>query len=92
MHGYRCQVSKNLRWRKIYHIDHSGNVPGEVDFRRTLYWNPDVKTDENGKAQVSFYINTTCRKMTVSAEGLTSQGVTILNKTSSEAGAENTAF
>lgn len=76
--------------REYYHIDHSGNVPGEVDFRRTLYWNPDVKTDGNGKAQVSFYNNTTCRQMTISAEGLTKQGVTILNKTSSDA--ENTAF
>jgi len=25
--------------------------------RRTLYWNPDVLTDENGRATVMFYSN-----------------------------------
>ena len=33
------------------------DLPDSNDFRRTLYWNPDVLTDENGRASVVFYSN-----------------------------------
>lgn len=33
------------------------DLPDKRDFRRTLYWNPDVLADENGKATVMFYTN-----------------------------------
>lgn len=33
------------------------DLPDKQDFRRTLYWNPDVLADENGKATVTFYSN-----------------------------------
>lgn len=33
------------------------DLPDPEDFRRTLYWNPDVLADENGKASVLFYSN-----------------------------------
>ncbi len=33
------------------------DLPDKHDFRRTLYWNPDVLADENGKATVTFYSN-----------------------------------
>jgi hypothetical protein len=33
------------------------DLPDSSDQRRTLYWNPDVLTDENGKATVIFYSN-----------------------------------
>lgn len=33
------------------------DLPDPRDFRRTLYWNPDVLTDENGNATVIFYNN-----------------------------------
>lgn len=33
------------------------DLPDKRDFRRTLYWNPDVLADENGKASVMFYTN-----------------------------------
>jgi hypothetical protein len=50
-------------------------LPNEKDYRRTLYWNPDVKTDASGKATVSFYNNATCKLMNVSAETVTANGV-----------------
>lgn len=65
--------------REFYHVNHKGSVPGDVDFRRTLYWNPEVKTDKNGKAQISFYNNATCRKMSISAEGMKDQMMFINN-------------
>ena len=52
----------------------------DSDYRRTLYWNPDIILDKEGKASVEFYNNQSCRRMTVSAEGITSNGVLLLNK------------
>ena len=51
-----------------------GPVFGDVDYRRTLYWNPNVITDENGKAQVEFYNNSITRRFDVEAAGITSAG------------------
>jgi len=50
-------------------------LPKENDYRRTLYWNPDVKTDAAGKATISFFNNGSCKAMTVSAETVTTNGV-----------------
>ena len=50
-------------------------LPEEKDYRRTLYWNPDVKTDSNGRANIEFYNTETCRKMKVSIATLTSGGL-----------------
>jgi hypothetical protein len=49
-------------------------IPDEKDFRRTLYWNPDVKTDKDGKSSVSFYNNKTCKNISVTNEGITKEG------------------
>ena len=57
-----------------------GPVQGDKDYRRTVYWNPEVTTDTNGVANVSFYNNGYSRSLTVSAEGLTADGVPILNQ------------
>ncbi len=59
----------------FYQPDYSKQRPEEpTDYRRTLYWNPNVQLDEEGKASVSFYNN--CRKssLILSAEGMTSTG------------------
>ena len=55
-------------------------LPPMEDFRRTLYWNPDVTTDKHGKAVIEFYNNSTCREIQVSAEGLTPDGRCIFNE------------
>lgn len=44
------------------------------DYRRTLYWNPDVPTGVDGRASIMFKNNSTCRYVTVSAEGFTRDG------------------
>lgn len=49
-------------------------MPGTADFRRTLYWNPNVITDENGQASVSFYNNSYSRNMVVTGAGITQTG------------------
>jgi len=40
------------------------------DYRRTLYWNPNLMLDEEGNATISFYNNGSESELKVSAEGL----------------------
>ena len=58
---------------EFYHPDYSV-MPDADDYRRTLYWNPDLRTDADGKVRVEFYNNMTCRKMSVDAQGITRSG------------------
>ena len=55
-------------------------LPPMEDFRRTLYWNPDVTADGEGKAVIEFYNNSSCREIYVSAEGITPDGRCIFNE------------
>ncbi len=59
--------------------DYSVVPPVNDDFRRTLYWNPDVRTDKNGNATIEFWNNSTCRDMYISIEGMTEDGKFIGN-------------
>ena len=45
------------------------------DLRRTLYWAPELVTDENGKASLVFYSNARFKqKLRISVRGVTSDG------------------
>ena len=57
-----------------------GPIQGDVDFRRTLYWNPVLTTDDNGTANVMFYNNGYSKQFDISAEGITPQGVLLRSK------------
>ena len=58
-----------------------GPIEGNVDARRTLYWNPNVITDENGRARVEFYNNSFTRRFNIKATGITVSGTPyILNQ------------
>ncbi len=46
----------------------------DVDIRRTLYWNPDVKTDDKGEAKINFFNNNSAEYFVVDAETITSDG------------------
>ena len=56
-----------------------GPIKGDVDYRRTLYWNPSLTTDDNGQAEVLFYNNGYSKQFQISAEGITPQGVILKN-------------
>ena len=59
----------------FYQPDYSKQKPAQpTDYRRTLYWNPNVKLDAEGKANVTFYNNSRRTQLTLSAEGMTSTG------------------
>ena len=60
---------------EFYHPDYSKMpLPEHKDHRRTLYWNPNVKTGKDGKAKVEFYNNSSCKQVVVYAEGITADG------------------
>lgn len=49
-------------------------LPKENDYRRTLYWNPALSTDEQGKAYICFYNNSRCKYPRITVETLTEDG------------------
>ena len=58
-----------------------GPIEGNVDARRTLYWNPNVISDNEGHARVEFYNNSFTRRFTINAAGITASGIPyILNQ------------
>lgn len=62
--------------RKFYSPNYESGPAAEMknDFRSTLYWNPIVRTDANGKASVGFYNSDENGEFDVVVEGLTSDG------------------
>lgn len=44
------------------------------DYRATIYWNPSITTDENGKAQVEFFNSDIAKQIQVEVEGLSPNG------------------
>ena len=60
--------------KEFYSPDYS-ILPPEPDYRRTLYWNPSVIPDKEGKASIRFYNNGSCRKFSISAETITADGI-----------------
>lgn len=51
-----------------------GPVEGTEDYRRTLYWNPNVITDSLGHARIEFYNNSYSTRFNVSGAGITAGG------------------
>ena len=46
----------------------------KVDKRRTLYWNPSVRTDANGKARIECYNNQYSTPLIIQAETMSKDG------------------
>ena len=67
---------------EFYSPDYSKQTPPEPsDYRRTLYWNPDLKLNEKGEATVTFYNNCRTTRLSIEAEGQASDGTLLWNKT-----------
>lgn len=54
--------------------DRSSRLP---DFRHTLYWNPDVKTDNKSSVSLPFYTSDLKGEYQITVEGLTKDGKSI---------------
>lgn len=59
---------------EVFETEDYSDIPPVDDFRRTLFWEPNLWTDEDGHAQVEFWNNSTCTDMIISAEGITMDG------------------
>ena len=73
--GFACQED-------FYHPDYRRNPPaeGQKDYRRTLYWNPDLQLDAEGKAHVTLFNNSQTTVVSVEAEGQTKDGTLLYTK------------
>ena len=66
---------------EFYNPDYSkASLPEVKDYRRTLYWNPNVTTDNFGQASIEFYNSSACTSVDVSAEGVTRYGEFMVNE------------
>ena len=67
---------------EFYSPDYSKQTPPEpTDYRRTLYWNPNLKLDENGEATITFFNNSRTTHLSVEAEGQAADGTLLWGKT-----------
>lgn len=67
--GYTVQSAE------FYNVKYpEGAIPGEVDYRRTLYWNPNFVL-ENGRATIECYNNSYSSSFRVSVSGITEAGI-----------------
>ena len=66
---------------EFYSPDYSKQVPSDdkKDYRRTLYWNPNLKLNEEGEAEVKFYNNCRTSVLSVDAEGQAADGTLLWN-------------
>ena len=62
----------------FYQPDYSKKpLPSTKDYRRTLYWNPNLKLDGKGHADLKFYNNSKNTQITISVEGMTADGTPV---------------
>jgi hypothetical protein len=47
------------------------------DLRSTIYWNPDVRTNEDGNAEINFHAADPETSYTVTIEGITKEGIPV---------------
>lgn len=59
--------------KDFYHPDYR-ILPKEHDYRRTLYWNPELIPDPKGQATIRFYNNSRCHYPRITIETVTEQG------------------
>jgi len=76
-----CVLYIDRKLVEYYNPDYSkAKLPEVKDYRRTLYWNPNVTTDNFGQASIEFYNNSVCNIIDVSAEGITRYGQFLVNE------------
>ena len=66
----------------FYQPDYSRREPGEApaDYRRTLYWNPNARSDAEGRFTATFYNNGKETRIKMSAAGVTPDGRLLYSK------------
>ena len=67
---------------EFYNPDYSRQTPPDSvkDYRRTLYWNPNLMLDENGKATVTLYNCSNTTEAVVTTAGQAADGTLLWNE------------
>lgn len=77
--GLRRTYFQGFNKPETFKMEDYSVIPPMADFRRTIYWAPDIRTDSSGKAKVEFYNNSVCDRMYISAEGMSDDGTVLVN-------------
>ena len=72
--GVRRTTYQGFNTPSVFKMEDYSVMPPVEDFRRTIYWKPNVITNQKGKAHIEFYNNSSCTDMYISIEGLDSKG------------------
>ena len=72
--GTRTTNYKAYQKRQTYESPNYRQQARQRDFRRTLFWAGEVTLDADGRAELEFSNNSTCRSLYITAEGLTPDG------------------
>lgn len=78
--GLRTTHFQGYNKPSTFEMDDYSTLPPMEDYRRTLFWEPNVKTDANGKATLEFWNNSSCHEMHISCEGMTAKGKFMVNE------------
>ena len=62
--------------REIKYTDENDLKSRKADYRNTLYWNPEIITDDNGESTISFYTSDEKGKFLITIEGVGENGDT----------------
>ena len=71
----RQAVRQYTRARQFYVPKYSGPVSQRTDFRPTIYWNPDVRTNSSGTATVEFVTSDAITNFRATVEGISASGI-----------------
>ena len=65
---------------EFYSPDYSKQQPSQpTDYRRTLYWNPNVSLNQAGEAEILFYNNSRTTRLSIDAQGQSQDGTLLWN-------------
>ena len=78
--GLRRTYFQGFNQASTFKTEDYSVIPPMADFRRTIWWQPDITTDDEGKAKVEFFNNSTCEEMYISVEGMTPDGRVLVNE------------
>lgn len=69
---YRPKLSNKRRFYVPKYIKQDAKV--RTDFRQTIYWNPNVQTNEHGEATIKFFTSDEVTSFSIIAEGVSADG------------------
>ena len=78
--GLRRTYFDGFNQASTFQMEDYSVIPPMADFRRTIYWQPNITTDAQGTAKVDFFNNSTCEEMYISVEGMTPDGKVLVNE------------